>query len=56
MTPKSAGMAGIPGSSLAALLNHIQPGVTKIYDRADRLTEKRAAVAMIADRIEALVA
>jgi integrase len=49
-----AGMAGAPWPSLAALLNHTPPGITKVYDRADRLKEKREVVALIAARIAAI--
>lgn len=38
------GSAGIPRDVIGYVLNHAEPGVTKVYDRASRDAEKRVAL------------
>ena len=42
-------------STLKGILNHVEGGVTKIYDRYDRINEKRAALDSWSRRLQEIV-
>ena len=47
---------GVPRDHVEALLAHTESDVTSIYDQYDMLPEKRNAVAVIGNVIDAIVA
>lgn len=51
-----AARAGADDSWVQALLSHIPPGVTKIYNRYDKLKEKRQAVDVLALQLSSILA
>jgi hypothetical protein len=46
---------GIPRLLISKILNHVEPGITAIYDRHSYDSEKRGALARWAERLRGLV-
>lgn len=48
--------AGVPVHDVEAVLNHAPPRLVRVYQRHDPLTEKAAALAALADRLDEVLA
>jgi hypothetical protein len=48
--------AGVPRLVVSKILNHVETGITAVYDRHGYDTEKRAALDFWGKRVEAIIA
>ena len=54
--PHRRGVAGMPRLVVSKILNHVEAGVTAVYDRHSYDQEKRAALDFWGKRVEAIIA